>query len=182
MGLRRLHFLLIFALLMCSGSIWFVLRLHAAARQHAAAEAVVRLGGRVSYDLMHRQYGTWLGKAGLAKRAWLRRLLGDDFFDWAYEVVWDFQPIGDADLVHLQGWASLKKVSLIRTKIHGAGLVHLGSLTRLETLCLDDSQVSDAGLENLRPLAWLRWLSLDRSAITDAGLAHLQALAALESL
>jgi len=81
--------------------------------------------------------------------------------------------VTDADLEHLKGLASVKKLSL-PYQITDTGLVHLKGLTKLEDLRLFFTKISDAGLEHLKSLTKLEKLDLEVTQVTDAGIAGLQ--------
>ncbi len=68
--------------------------------------------------------------------------------------------ITDADLKHLKGLTSLKKLKLNHSPITDAGLKRLQSLTNLVQLHLADTKITDAGLEHLKNLTNLGFLDL----------------------
>jgi len=89
----------------------------------------------------------------------------------------------DADLVHLEGLASLEQLYLSGTQVTGAGLVHLKGLTNLRILNLQwTPQFTDAGLVHLEGLASLEQLYLSGTQVTGAGLVHLKGLNNLRGL
>ena len=92
------------------------------------------------------------------------------------EVVFNFNDITDAGLVHLKGMTNLRSLRLSGPKITDAGLAHLKDLTNLQTLNLRSTQVTDAGLVHLKGLTNLRELDLNRTKVTDAGLVHLKGM------
>jgi hypothetical protein len=85
-----------------------------------------------------------------ARPAWLRKSLGDDFFD---DVIGVYRP---------------------DSKIKDADLEYLKRLTRLEDLSLRNTQVTDAGLEHLKGLTRLEWLELRGTNVTDEGVKRFQ--------
>lgn len=57
--------------------------------------------------------------------------------------------VGDAELVHLTGLASLRTLLLGHTQVTDAGMAHLQGLSNLRQLWLYDTQITDAGAEFL---------------------------------
>ncbi len=73
-------------------------------------------------------------------RAWLRKLLGDDFFTRP-----DFVEISnDAAMEHLTELTHIPNLVLIGTQFTDAGLEHLKGLTHLQGLYFDNTPRSPA--------------------------------------
>jgi hypothetical protein len=90
--------------------------------------------------------------------------------------------VKDADLEHLEGLATVKKLTLNDTPITDAALDHLKDMAGLEKLYLVDTKVTDAGLERLKGLKNLQILSLAGTQVSDAGLEHLKGLTKLKEV
>ncbi len=147
----RLRSLLIFVTLCALPCSWLAVKRQEARRQREAIAAIKKLGGDVFYDWQHDAKGLPVtqppGPAGL------RNLLGFDFFDSVYEVVWRSNGrnrVTDNELELLTGFADLCRLDLSGT------------------------QVTDIGLENLKGLSQLKWLDLYQTKVTDAGVKKLQ--------
>ena len=142
----RLRTLLIAILVLSLPLSWFAARMRKAKRQREAVEAIEKAGGHTGSS-----FHDFIARASTREpeRTWLRRLLGDDFFD----------PVSQAYLS--------KNTS-------DNDLEHLNALTRLRILDLRDSQVTDAGLEHLKGMPNLRWLYLQDTYVTDQGIKKLQ--------
>ena len=87
--------------------------------------------------------------------------------------------VTDAQLEHITGMTSLRRLELHKTQITDAGLVHLKGLTKLETLLLLKTQITDEGILHLKGLTslkslWLTNSSFPNTKVTDAGVADLQ--------
>ena len=134
-----LRTLLVFVTLSAIPCSWLSVKMRQAERQRQAATAIEKLGGTV----------TWNDVAS-KRPAWLRSLLGSDFFD------------------------SVEIVVLNNAQVTDAGLEHLRGLSQLQELFLANTKVTDTGLENLKGLSHLQWLWLDETQVTDAGLAQPQ--------
>ena len=146
-----------------------------------AVEAIGRLKGIVGYEKRPGAVPDYAGGWVLVGRepglsTWLRRMLGDDFFD----TVWRADLFSDAQAEHLKGLPHLRFVHL--AGITDAGLRHLPGLTQVQVLSLGDTQITDTGLENLRGLRQLRLLTMDNTPIGDDGLANLAGLSQLAEL
>lgn len=106
------------AVVLLSGLLgWFGMKMRQAERQRKAVEAIRKAGGWVYYDYqMHESGIDVIADAEPPAPAWLRRLLGEDFFSDAVDVsfydVFSSVNTGDADLEHLKGQTKL--FSLIR--------------------------------------------------------------------
>jgi hypothetical protein len=192
---------------------WLLTEMEKARRQSDARQEILKLSGHVP-GYAGVMYDYEFDEAGQAKRvaeppgpAWLRSLLGVDFFAAATYVSldnieakdggWTAQPGRLADpegwwareckfvddgLQHLKGLTQLRWLYLSLSMVTDDGLQHLKGLSQLELLWLRGTQVTDTGLEYLRCLTQLRELSLDNTKVTDAGLKHLEGLTELQHL
>jgi hypothetical protein len=138
--------------------------------------------------------------------AWLRKLLGDDFFSDVVCVFLDDCPDGDAAIEHLGGLTTLQALRLRgrvdtnaglarrdemrqladswrdRTDVTDADLARLKELWEHQAVWLDVSEVTNAGLARLGGFTRLQQLILSSTKVTDAGLAHLSGLTQLQIL
>ena len=154
---------------------WLAVERTQAAKQQAVVEAIVKLGGSVTYDGL-----TMTGE--MPGPAWLQKLLGTDFFMAVGGVRLDKTKVADADLENLKELSQLHWLYLDDTNITDAGLAHLGGLTKLQALTLSRTRITDAGLTSLKGLTRLYSLMLIGTEVTDAGLEHLTGLTQLGSL
>lgn len=191
-GLRALVALLLLA---CIVRGWIAVKLEPVKQERAAADAITQLDGAVSWeypDFQNESRG----------QAWLRKLLGDDYFarpesivvrsDAAIpyltrfkqlpHLVLDGPQVTDVGLEHLEGLSQLEELFITGTQVTDAGFVHLKGLTQLRKLSLWDTPVTDAGLEHLTQLTQLQELSFVSNQVTDAGLKHLSKLTQLRRL
>src|SRR2546430_1241064 len=76
----RLRSLLILMLILGIGMTWLVAVKKKADKQRAIVEQIQKDGGWVYYDYQYDQSGRSIPHADPAAPAWLRILLGDDFF------------------------------------------------------------------------------------------------------
>jgi hypothetical protein len=131
--------LLVFVTVYAIPCSWLAVKMRQAERQREATTAIEKLGGQVHWDDKAKRWP-----------AWLRRVLGDDFF------------------------SSVVDVNLSGSQVTDAGLEHLKGLSQLQTLWLDGTQVTDAGLAQLKGLSKLQWLGLNDTKVTDEGVKKLQ--------
>jgi hypothetical protein len=119
---------------------WFGKRLQQAQEQQEVAKAIMTLGGHVYYDYQFDESGDLKDQAHPQVPAWLRRLIGDDFFGVITEVTLTnggverlaavpslrrldlFYPVTDADLKSLQRIPQLRVLSICETQVTGQRL------------------------------------------------------------
>jgi Leucine-rich repeat (LRR) protein len=160
-------------LLVLACGLWMGWRVNRANDQRRAVAAIVRAGGGVSYDHQGRPWAP----------DWLRKRLGDEFFQDVTAVQFIDKLVTDHDLAPLASFDRLEEFSISGAPITDAGLKHLSKLTSLRILSLWDTPgVTDAGLAHLAALTKLQTLNLYRCDITDAGLVHLRWMTNLEAL
>ena len=174
-------------------------------RQKQACQKIRDAGGSVVYS--YQRPGGVVPTETIHEPgpAWLRNLIGIDFFTTPFHVGFRFdeienrlQPLEDLrslrslhitecdlpadELAHLHNNIELRKLDLYDTTLNDDGLRHLECLTKLEELSINDTEISDAGLISLSKLKSLRVLWLGNNQITDDGLQHLANLKNLEKL
>jgi hypothetical protein len=175
---RRFQFSLATLLLVVTVSaVWLGFYADRAHRQRRAVEAFRALGGEVHYF-----HGGLLGPKdpALPGPAWLRNLMGVDFFDKVVAATFDQGPVRDEDLRCVEDLPELVRLVIASPEVTDAGLVHLQRLVHLTHLQLYCPQVTDAGLVQLQPLRELVELRM-ACQITDAGMPHLVPLANLRA-
>jgi Leucine-rich repeat (LRR) protein len=175
-----LRSLFILTFLVAIASSWLAVKMGQARRQKEAVEALLKLGGTVNYDYEISSEGYLINGAKLPGPAWLRKIIGDDFYINVNGANFTLMKVTDVDLEYLEAWKQLRNLQLGRTQITDAGLEHLNGLIKLQRLDLSGTQITDAGLEHLKGLKQLQLLNLVNTHITDAGLEHLQGLTQLK--
>lgn len=109
-------------------------------KEKAAAEMILKLGGKIRYDN-----------------------------DQVVEIDLEGRRIQDDDLKILQSFRQLRKLDLEETPITDDGLKHLSDLTSLESLDLEETRVTDDGMVHLRTLKNLKVINLDDTRVTRRG-------------
>ncbi|HEV3166624.1 MAG TPA: hypothetical protein VGZ22_21545 [Isosphaeraceae bacterium] len=175
-------------------------------RARRQAEAVAALTSRRSWARFDYEYpgGTPAGQRMIRNAqphgpAWLRRLVGDEYFR---EVVLVScypskppvpprtlspqakTPRPDDDLMRQIGWlSSLRSLSLHWLEVSDEGLAHLDGLNKLEQLGFNSCpNLTDDGLAHIQRWKKLKTLSFQDCPFTDRGLAHVAKLSGLETL
>src|ERR1700676_41808 len=133
-----LQTLLIFVTLAGCGFGWLGLKVRKARQQQAAVAAIQKLGGVVYYDYQFDSDAAFVGNAAPHGAEWLHSLLGDDCFRTVYQVSFvdrhGNKSVVDADLEHLNGFAKLERLDLVKTRVTDAAMEHLKGHTELGTL------------------------------------------------
>jgi hypothetical protein len=155
--------------------------------QRLAIATIERLGGNVGYDYQFvggDPLGTSIPNARPPGPQWLRRMLGNEPFQQAVQVILVGGRYRDGDLGALEGLPRLQTIALFNcSQITNDGLKHLRRHPELRSLTIYRNQkISDAGLAHLRGLTSLESLHLDGSRVTDAGLDFLLAMDRLQVL
>lgn len=151
--------------------------------QRRAVAALRKADSRVIllYDFQYGKDGRFKPNASPPAPTWLRRLIGDEFFQDVDSVTLQ-GPIDEVTLALLGEFEKLRILHVFDSSKIGEGLVHLRGLRNLQRLDLRGPGITDAGLANIRGLEAIRHLKLEDTSVTDAGLAHLAALTGLQSI
>jgi hypothetical protein len=120
--------------------------------------------------------------------AWIRRVVGDDFFcspTYAARIFapWLTWPVDDEELSSLKHFSRLEGLELsCSDKVTDDGLKHLEGLTGLRSLALHGEGLTSPRLAHLSRLTGLKELDLSGSGLTDEGIVFLRPLIHLQSL
>jgi internalin A len=192
-------------LLLGGGLSWICQR---ARVQHKAVAAIVRAGGRVTYDnrawpgwfeslvdhigpdyfasvvsvsLMDRGSDEILLHVGCLDRLTFLDLSGrsEDSRGYVHDTG---SSVSDVGLVHLKGLTRLEHLILCNTRVSAAGLAQLNGLANLRDLSLGHTPIGDSDLSTLEGMTGLSELELVGTKVTDAGLSRLMKLTNLRVL
>jgi hypothetical protein len=161
----RLRTLLLLVLVAAVLSGWKADRVR---RQRAAIDAVEDYGGHIYYDWNVDADGSHSDDLEEPRGPrWLRRLLGDDYF----------QDVVRVDFLH-------SSINPECSYDHLAVLDFLGAFPKLRYLDLNEAQSTDAGMERVGRLGSLECLVVEGTPqpFSDAGLAYLSGLSRLTQL
>jgi hypothetical protein len=184
--------------------IWLGIQVDAARRQKEAVTAILKSGGTIWFDYQIRMTtpsGGWgQSDAPPPGPAWLRKLVGDDYFRTAKVAgIGDTTgeaTIAESDFAQVAQLPELeilaidnvqicgKKSGVIRP-IHDDDFVVLERLTKIGCLELTfarSGSFTDNGLKHIQHLSRLDQLNLTNCDVTDAGLQYLKGLTKLKKL
>ena len=142
-SIRSLLVMVVVVAIPCS---WLAVELKKAGEQREALEAIGKLEGWVTYDYWRASGNTM--RVEPPTPAWLRSVLGDDFFRTIVFV--KYYPVTYADLEHLKRLRQLQTLDLYHTEVTDAALEHLKGLSQLRVLRLNGTKVTDAGVKKLQ--------------------------------
>ena len=152
-----LRTLMIFTLACAVSAGWLGKRMEQKRKEREAVAAIVNLGGAVHYDYQRGEgpRPSWRLRGDPSGSAWLRKLLGENFFSEIEFVGFAPRPeTKDAAVVtaieSLKGMTRLQFLYLAGTKINDDRLENLNALTQLQGLELGKTKVSEAGIEKLQ--------------------------------
>ena len=114
--------LMLFVFLVSLGMSWYAVRAKRAREQSEAVEEILKLYGDVLYDYQVQGSGARRAPADPPGPAWLRRLLGVDFFETVVAVDFGNPNVTDADLRCLERLAGLKELSMDSPHVTDTGL------------------------------------------------------------
>jgi Leucine-rich repeat (LRR) protein len=171
-------------LLVLLSGLWMGWKVNRANDQRRAVAAILRAHGSIGYDYQFSvSKGYRRPSARPSAPAWLRKWLGDEFFQEVTSVQFIYRPVTDVDLSPLASLDRLEEFHISGAPITDAGLKYVANLKELRILSLWETPgITDAGLAYLSALTKLQHLNLYRCEITDAGLVHLRTMDNLETL
>ena len=174
--------------------VWLGIQVNGVNRQKRAVSAIRAAKGIVTCDFERDASGKSVANATPRGPAWLRKIIGDDYF--CNVVTVDFatgyygrrkdlglSKVNDAGLLHLESLPRITVLELGNNRaITDEGLVHLRKLKKLETLYLYRSSVTGSGLRHIADLPNLTALQLNWAPLTDDGLEEIQHMKNLKAL
>ncbi len=185
-SIRSLLVMVVVVAVPCS---WLAVEIKKARQQEEAANGIPVVGGEVSYDWEVDVAGNPLPNAEPSGPAWLRNLLGRDFFARVIsaDINVPVQRVGPSPYVtvgveHLDGLPHLRRLNINETKLTDAEIQHLQGLTQLRELNLSYVEIPESGLRVIGELTKLQKLAFFDTAVSDAGFAHLRKLIGLQTL
>lgn len=180
---RRLQFS-IKSLLLLVGCLclWLGITANAARTQREVVEAIMKVRGDVEYDWQRTKDGKPRGRKHPPGPAWLRRWLGDEYFQSVTTVDFSAAWIRDEDLPPIERLGSIRHLWFDETRVTDAVMPRIGRLHRLESLGLTRTALTDKGVHELARLRNLKFLSIAKTEVSDAGMREVARLKNLEIL
>jgi hypothetical protein len=200
---------LVILVVLTSAAAWIVYR---GVRQAVIVRRIHEAGGQVDYYGQFDGYGNWIAGAQPRGPAWLRKRIGNDFFDEPFSVRVNHantgEPVPEAVrnvVPQIARLPRLRSLSVDGVRLTEADLVAISKLSKLQNLfleqgTLDDieleplrelqleclglqrTRISDKGLQTISQMRSLRYLDLTRTRVTDAGVLSLVELSNLQTL
>ena len=174
--------------------------------QRMAVDRVLALRGFVMYDYEEAAQRASIAKPIPPGWPWLRRAIGQEYFQTVVSVKLDntkvtdedllligklprlhtlslnFTQVSDEGLAHVRNCRQLNYLGLAETKVTGEGLVHVAGMTELEDLILQYAPVDDRGIEHLRGLRHLTYVNLGNTRVTSKCVDPLATMPMLEGV
>lgn len=185
---RRFQFSLraLFVLVTAVG-VWLGVQVNSARRQAAIVSAIHQVDGLVYYDWQFDEDDQNTGATHPPGPTWLRKLIGDDYFQTVIAVYMINDPyLEEARLPAVEQLPALKRLALGETQVGDATMPRISKLKYLRFLDISQTNVTDAGMIHLERLRGLKWLFVgtwDRDhTVSDAGLKRVAPALDLERL
>jgi hypothetical protein len=164
-------------------AVWLGILSKNARDQKAAVRRILELGGAVTYDFQQVGLSNGVRTVEPPGWRWLRRLIGDEYFQEVVAVNLSGKKLSDDNLIAIRGLTKLVELGLANTPISDVGTRHLNRLGRLRYVDLSETRITSEGLRFLsgcHDLATLRLVNA--RGVDDDGLQHLRGLPRLQSL
>ena len=162
--------------------IWLGIEANAARMQGEVVKAIKEAGGMVSYDWQLTDDGKINGTEHPPGPAWLRRWLGDEYFQSVAAVDFSAAWIRDEDFPPIERLGSIRHLWLHETRVTDAIAPRISRLRELKSLDLTRTALTDRGMRELASLRELTFLSIADTGVADAGMRELAQLTKLETL
>jgi Leucine Rich Repeat (LRR) protein len=188
------------------GCVWLAILSKRARDQQAAIARIRALGGHVQYDYEEEAQRARIANPTPPGWPWLRRAIGDDYFQTVVRVKLDktkitdddlrligklrqvhtlslnFTDVSDAGLAHVRDCRKVRYLGLAETKVTSAGVAHVTRMKEIEDLILQHARVDDRGVECLRGLPHLSYVNVGDTQVTAKCVDSLAQLPALRGL
>ena len=106
--------------------------------------------------------------------AWLRRLVGDDFFREVAMLNLNAEKLTSDQWQQLEKLTTTRELYMCDARGSDEDLIHLKDFNAIVELHVIRTQITDKGLAELGKLTTLRELSIWDTGVTEAGVAKLQ--------
>ena len=144
---------------------WLGSRLEKARGQKAAVAAILKDGGRVTYDYEIDATGKHVGNAEPHAPKWLLDALGEDSFISPVEIT----VCSDASAEYLSRLTALRSLDFTGPRVTDSGLQHAEGLKQLKTVVFKGTHVSGTGLRHLEGLNQLNLLFFYDETVINSG-------------
>ena len=157
--------------------VWASLNANRAHHQREAVNAVIQLGGEVTYDFDS------LAESDGFVRSWMRRIAFYCFCEPVVQVDLSFCDVEDSNLSCFENPPQLKALRLGgNARLSGRGLRYIQGLDGIELLSLTGTGITDRDIHQIVSLRNVRELELSNTTIGDRGVSLLRQLPNIEKL
>lgn len=158
-----------FLLLLTVLCIWMGVLASQAIRQKKAIDAITAGGGEVHFDYdevaANQTLPVFRPNGGPAGPAWLRKMIGDEYFRVVVGVGFSDQNPGNAAVVQaIEAFPKLKYLHIAGDRVTDDVLPRIATLRHLRYLGLNCPKLTPEGLKELRPLESLAYISSLRNS------------------
>ena len=158
-------------LLIAVGLAWIA---HAVREQRRAKELILSHSGLFFYEYEPQTVSRYTRKT-LAP-AWLRRMIGEDYF---HDVTWvriEGAGFGDSELQRLKALDRIETLGIVETGITDAGLRHLRGRKALKGLFIGGNWIGDEGIDalDLASMPLLTALEIRSTQVSEAKIAEIR--------
>lgn len=158
-------------ILMTILAIWLGIVSHRARNLRRAVDAIAAVGGSIHY---HYELNAGQGPPG---PAWLRKLLGDEYFVSPFHVELTGDGITDGFLEeHLAALRTVEYLVIESLNVTDTGIEHVASLRNVSTLHLTCPKMTDAALSHIATLRKIDALGVNSPCLTASGVRRLRSL------
>ena len=147
---------------------------HAVREQRRVKDLILRHNGLYFYEYEPQTVSRYTRETWVP--AWLRRVIGED---WFHDVTWvriEGPQFEDSELQRLKVLDRIETLGLVETAITDAGLGHLRGRKALKGLFLGGNWIGDAGLDalDLASMPQLSVLEIRSTQVSDAKIAEIK--------
>jgi len=147
-------------------------------QQRRLMERIASLGGTSRTDRISLRTGF----RNAVSPAWLRQLVGEEYFENIIHIDLNDTQANDDDLQVISRCHELTFLMLKGTAVTDLGTPNLRGLKNLRSLILSDTKITDAAIEDVAQVPLLGTLRISETAVTDGGVAKLRAHKQLNEL
>ncbi len=160
-----------FVLIVALGLAWLA---RAIREQRQAKELILRHNGVFFYEYEPQTVTPYVRRTLVP--AWLRRVIGEDYF---HDVTWvriEGGQFGDSELERLTALDRIESLGIAETAITDEGLRHLRGRTAIKSLWLGGNRIGDAGIDclDLASMPKLELLEIRSTLVSDAKIAEIR--------
>lgn len=167
-----------FAVVITLFASWLGYISHRAREQRVIVARIEELGGKVEYDY---EWGP-SHRTSPPGWSWLRRLIGNEYFQDVYDVSLSDTKANDEDMRLIVRLRGIQGLHVDGTEISDGGVATIAELPRLRFLTLSNTSVTSQGIKELIKSKRLLMLSIGDTPTDDSAIPFLMQVKSLRSL